>query len=240
MPQADQETLHRLLDLQAEDTAIKRLQSGRDSLPEATRLEEAKSRLEELEADLEIATKRNEEIQREKSRLEGDIQLLTQKISKEEQRLLSGKVSNPKELGALQSEVAMLGNKRGGLEDELLEVMVQQDDAVATKGSIEAERAETAAEQEGLQRTVEGLIADIDAELAAHAQKRSEIAGEIAADLLQLYEKIRAEKGGVGAAALEAGTCLGCHTKRPAVEAQRIRADGGLQRCDNCRRILVV
>jgi predicted nucleic acid-binding Zn-ribbon protein len=240
MPQATAEQLHRLLDLQAEDTAIKRLETRRASLPEQARLEEIKARLQELEADLEIATKQNEEIQRERNRLEGDIQLVAQKISKEEQRLLSGKVSNPKELGALQAEVASLNNKRGGLEDELLEVMVQQDDAVATKESLSGERATAASESETLSSTLTGLLDDIDAEMTTHAQARSTIAEEVPGDLLQLYEKIRAEKSGVGVAALEAGTCLGCHTKLPAVEVERIRSEGGLQRCDNCRRILVV
>ncbi|MEA2499233.1 MAG: uncharacterized protein QOH26_1638, partial [Actinomycetota bacterium] len=100
MPQADQQALRRLLDLQTEDTAIKRLQDRRGALPEAVRLDEVKARLEELEADLEIAGKQNEEIARERGRLEGEIQLLDQKTTKEEARLLSGKVSNPKELGA--------------------------------------------------------------------------------------------------------------------------------------------
>ena len=239
MPQADQQALRRLLDLQTEDTAIKRLEERRGSLPEAARLEEVKARLEELEADLEIAGKQNEEIARERNRLEGEIELLDQKTKKEEGRLLSGKVSNPKELGALQAEVAMLGKKRGALEDELLEVMVQQDDAEATKASLSAERTATAAEQEQLAETVSGLVSDIDAELEQHRATRATIAGEIPSDLLELYEKIRAAKGGVGAAALEGGTCLGCHTKLPAVEAQQLRAEGGLHRCDNCRRILV-
>ena len=240
MPQADQETLHRLLDLQDEDLAIKRLQERRASLPEAVRLDEVRARLEELEADLSIATKQNDEIAREKNRLEGEIQIVGEKTSKEEQRLLSGKVSNPKELGALQAEVAMLGNKRAALEDQLLEVTVQQDDATATSQSLEKERAEAAATAETLTATVAGIISDIDAELAQHTETRTSIAAELPADLLDLYEKIRPAKGGVGAARLEGGTCLGCHTKLPAAEAERIRHEGGLQRCDNCRRILVV
>jgi predicted nucleic acid-binding Zn-ribbon protein len=240
VPQADQQALRRLLDLQTEDTAIKRLQDRRGALPEAVRLDEVKARLEELEADLEIAGKQNEEIARERGRLEGEIQLLDQKTTKEEARLLSGKVSNPKELGALQAEVAMLAKKRAVLEDELLEVLVQQDDAQATKASLEEERAKTSLEQEQLAGSVAGILTDIDAELEQHTEARSSIAAEIPSDLLDLYEKIRAAKGGVGAAALEGGTCQGCHTKLPAVEAQQMRAEGGLHRCDNCRRILVL
>ena len=240
MAQADAQTLRRLLDLQTEDTAIKRLQESRASLPEAARLDEVRSRLQELEADLEIAAKQNEEIARERGRLEGEIQLLDQKSTKEEQRLLSGKVSNPKELASLQAEVAMLAKKRAALEDDLLEVLVHQDNAVAAADSLETERKQASAQEKELAETVAGILQDIEAELGRHSTVRAEILVEIPGDLLDLYEKIRAAKGGVGAAALEGGTCLGCHTKIPAVEAQRIRAEGGLNRCDNCRRILVL
>jgi predicted nucleic acid-binding Zn-ribbon protein len=57
---------------------------------------------------------------------------------------------------------------------------------------------------------------------------------------LSLYDTIREQKHGIGAAALEQGTCQGCHTKLPQKEIERMRAEGGLQRCDNCRRILVI
>jgi predicted nucleic acid-binding Zn-ribbon protein len=240
MPEADQSALRKLLDLQAEDTAITRLKERRAALPEAVRLEGVRGRLEELEADLAISAKQQEEVARERGRLEGEIGLLNQKSSKEEQRLLSGKVSNPKELGSLQAEVQMLGKKRAVLEDELLEVMVQQDDHAATAADLEKERAEAAAEEAELAKTVAATIEDIDAEIKDREQTRAAIAQDIPEDLLALYEKIKAAKGGVGAAALEGGTCLGCHTKLPFVEVEKIRSEGGLARCDNCRRILVV
>ncbi|HYP23120.1 MAG TPA: C4-type zinc ribbon domain-containing protein, partial [Actinomycetota bacterium] len=87
---------------------------------------------------------------------------------------------------------------------------------------------------------VEGLTGEISGELETHTTARTTISAEIPADLLKLYEQLRAQKGGVGAAGLEGGTCLGCHTKLPQRELERMRAEGGLQRCDNCRRILVI
>jgi predicted nucleic acid-binding Zn-ribbon protein len=84
------------------------------------------------------------------------------------------------------------------------------------------------------------LTGEIESELGAHGSARAEIATSLPDDLLKLYDQLRASKGGVGAAALEAGTCQGCHTKLPAKEIERLKAQGGLQRCDNCRRILVI
>jgi predicted nucleic acid-binding Zn-ribbon protein len=234
------DVLHRLLDLQAEDTAIKRLEEHKAALPEAARLTELRGVLEELTSDLEIATKQSDEINREHSRLEGEIELMEQKIGREEQRMYAGAVSNPKELAALQAEVASLKKKKSTLEDELLEVMEQREQASDTLERITGEQQTASTEAAELTTTVGNLTKDIDRELQEHQAKRGELASTLPSDLIELYEKIRAQRGGVGAAALKSGMCEGCHTKLPAKEAERIRSEGGLQRCDNCRRILVV
>ena len=238
--QVEPAVLNRLLDLQGEDVAIKRLEERRAALPEAARLKEVSDLLDELTSDLEIATKQDEEVAREHARLEGEIELLDQKIGREEQRMFAGTVSNPKELSSLQAEVESLKRKKGGLEDQLLEVMEQRETSSSTVARISAERDQSAAEAEELRGRVEVLNADIDAQLSKHSSQRDQIAAELPPDLLSLYDKIRDQKHGVGAAALEQGTCQGCHTKLPQKEIERMRAEGGLQRCDNCRRILVI
>lgn len=232
--------LHRLLDLQAEDTAITRLETRKVSLPEAARLKAVTEQLEELTSDLEIATKQDQEIGHEHGRLEGEIELLEQKIGREEQRMMAGTVSNPKELSALQAEVESLKKKKSGLEDQLLEVMEQRETSSSTVARITGERDQASAESEELTAKVGALTSEIEAEIAQHSSARDQIAAELPTDLITLYEKIRAQKQGVGAAALEQGMCQGCHTKLPQKELERMRAEGGLQRCDNCRRILVL
>lgn len=238
--QADSAALGRLLSLQKEDTAIKQLGHRKDTLDEARELAEVSDQLAELEADLAIARKQHDDVAREQSRLEGEIELLEQKLRKEEQRMYSGAVANPKELSSLQAEVEMLKKKRATLEDSLLDAMVAKDQATATLEALQAEHEEVARRAEELGGIVREMVGDIDAELFRHQQQRDALAHEIPDDVLALYERLRAAKGGVGAAALRDGTCEGCHTKLPAKEVERLRAEGGLQRCDNCRRILVV
>lgn len=238
--QADDAALRRLLDLQTEDSAIRRLQERRASLPEAARLQEVTDALAELDADLEIARKQFDEVTREHARLEGEIGLAEQKIRREEQRLFAGSVSNPKELSALQAEVEMLKRQKAALEDLLLEVMLQKDQAGETSSSLQTEQRRFTDESAQLTKVVGELTGEIDAELQQRQASRQGLAAELPADLVKLYDQLRGTKGGVGAAALEVGTCQGCHTKLPAREVERMRAERGLQRCDNCRRILVV
>lgn len=239
MPDVDQPTLLRLLDLQAEDSAIKRLQEQRESLPEAARLAGLKGQLGELASDVAIAAKQDAEAAREQHRLEGEIELIDQKMAREEQRMLSGNVSNPKELAALQAEVESLKRRKSGLEDQLIDAMDHKEHTGETLERLESEERATSTQVDELERTVKGLLADIEVELATHTGERARIAPDIPEDLAKLYDRLRASKSGVGAAALQQGTCQGCHTKIPQKELERIRAEGGLQRCDNCRRILV-
>lgn len=236
----DASTLHQLLDLQTEDTAIKRLEERRATLPEAARLTEVNETVAELNADLEIAGKQNDEIGRAQDKLEGEIGLADEKITREEQRLFGGAVSNPKELGALQAEVAMLKRKKSELEDQLIEVMVHKEDASATLERLRGEQTEAASEADKLSAQVGSLTTEIDEQMKEHSLKRAAASKPLSKELFDLYEKIRATKNGVGAAALEAGRCQGCHTQLPNKEVERIRSEGGLQRCENCRRILVV
>jgi uncharacterized protein len=236
----DDAALDRVLALQQEDTEIRRLSERRASLPEAARLALVNDKLAELETDLAIAGKQLQEIEREQSRLEGEMDLLARKTEREEGRLFSGSVSNPKELSSLQAEVGMLKKQASALEDNLLEVMVQRDGAGAAVERLDSERERTAAESGELTSEVGAISGEIDTQLHGRMAERDRIAAEVPDALLRLYEGLRASKNGVGAAALIGNTCQGCHTKLPAREVERLRAERGLQRCDNCRRILVV
>ena len=237
---ADEDALKSLLEVQSEDSEIQRLTQRQAALPEAARLAEVNSQLEELDADLDIARKQLEEITREQNRLEGEIELLGQKIGREEGRLFSGAVSNPKELSALQEEVASLKRRSGALEDELLEVMVHRDSANETILSLEGERSTAARSAEELTALVAEVVSEIETALAKNSARREEVATSIPEEVMTLYERLRDTKQGIGAAELVGDTCQGCHTALPAREVERLRAERGLQRCDNCRRILVV
>jgi uncharacterized protein len=67
------------------------------------------------------------------------------------------------------------------------------------------------------------------------------VAGEVPQDLLDLYERMRQQHGGVGAAALHRGRCEGCHLSLNSGDLNQIRtaAPDEVVRCEECRRILV-
>jgi uncharacterized protein len=67
------------------------------------------------------------------------------------------------------------------------------------------------------------------------------LAAGLPAELLALYEKVRASSSGVGAAALHRGRCEGCHLQLNTTDLNRLRDAPAedVVRCEECRRILV-
>ncbi len=82
---------------------------------------------------------------------------------------------------------------------------------------------------------------ELDAETASVSKERGLVADAVPADLMKLYEKIREQQGGVGAARLYQRRCEGCHIELNITEVNEVRAAAAdaVVRCENCRRILV-
>lgn len=82
---------------------------------------------------------------------------------------------------------------------------------------------------------------EIDAEVAKVTKEREVISGSVPADLLKLYDKLRDQQGGVGAAKLYQRTCQGCRQELSITDFNDIRkaSPDTVVRCENCGRILV-
>ena len=119
--------------------------------------------------------------------------------------------------------------------------MERVDGARAAVAQLTAERDVMSVERDGLAASVAAQLGDVAAERSVVEAERVAIAGDIPADLLALYEKIRADHGGVGAAPLHRGTCQGCRLTLPPHEIEALRAapPESVIRCEECRRILV-
>jgi predicted nucleic acid-binding Zn-ribbon protein len=73
------------------------------------------------------------------------------------------------------------------------------------------------------------------------AADRAPVASGLPEDLVALYDRLRAQKGGVGAAALRARECGGCRLSLDNAELAVIKsaASDEVIRCEECQRILV-
>ena len=152
-----------------------------------------------------------------------------------------GLITNPKDLERMQHELESLERRITSLEDEELEVMATLEDAQRNLDSLTAQVTAADERLAVLAASRDEKAVEIDKELAELEARRTPVVAEVPADLLALYEKLRAAKGGVGAAALRARQCGGCRLTIDHAELALIaqKPDDEVVRCEECQRILV-
>ncbi len=233
-------TTSRLLALQDTDTSIDRLRARRRTLDEGGELAAARATADEAERRLGEIGLRLDELRRDGSRFELEIDSMTQKEHAEQARMYDGSIVNAKELEALQHEIASVQKRRSDREDELLAILEIREQLEAESTAAEAERATLRARADEVSAEASAELARIDAELVERTAARDSLAAEIEPDVLELYDDLRRQKKGVGAAALVDGVCQACHEQLSAVVLDRLKRAEGVRRCEHCRRILVV
>lgn len=231
----------RLLDLQAEDTAIAQLEHRRRALPEHAAINEAKSARQKLGEALVSARTQVSDLQLEVEKAEADLVPVRERQVRDQERVDNGAVTDPKQLSALIDEIEHLRRRIGDLEDIELEVMEQLETATAEHDRLATELSELEDSMRALIAARDEQVAAIDAELGSHSATRAAFAAEIPADLLALYDRIRARAGGVGAAALKGRRCGGCQLEATSIALAGYAAAGPdeVLRCEECERVLV-
>ena len=119
--------------------------------------------------------------------------------------------------------------------------MERVEGAQAAVRQLAGQHAEAVVEGEAIEAEIAALVLEINAERHNTIADRNELKPRIPADLIALYEKIRIDGGGVGAAHLHRGQCQGCRLQLPPNEIEALRAtpEDEVVRCEECRRILV-
>ncbi|HSL16159.1 MAG TPA: C4-type zinc ribbon domain-containing protein [Actinomycetota bacterium] len=231
--------MDRLLELQEIDSAIDRLEARRYQLEGGEEVRVARSTMEEAEGRLGELRLAVDAISRDQRRFEHDIDSMTQKADAEQKRLYDGSIANVKELEALQHEIANINERRSRAEDELLEMMERREDLDSRIAVADKETAEARARVEEVAGDSMRELERIGNELEERRAARAGLVPEIDDELLELYEELRAQKKGVGAAAIVDGVCQACHEKLSAMELDRLRKTDGIRRCEYCRRIVI-
>jgi predicted nucleic acid-binding Zn-ribbon protein len=230
----------RLLEVQALDARIAQLDHKSRTLPEHTELERLGADLAQLRDLLVAAQTEESDTAREQTKAEQDVDQVRQRAVRDQQRLDSGALG-AKDLENVQRELTSLARRQSDLEDVVLDVMERreaaQERATELAGRVEALQAESAEAEARKSAALEG----IDAEGFTAAKQREVLAGTVPEDLIKLYDKLRAQQGGVGAARLYQKRCEGCRLELNITELNEVRAAPANQvvRCENCRRILV-
>lgn len=215
------------------DAANRRLHEISAALVETEALKEAK-------AQFNLAEAAHKKLNAQVLDLNLEVKGLQQKISRNEQRLYSGKGLSPKEAGSLQDEVDSTKRWLAKREEDLLEAMIALEEAesvlqVHRKALAQAQaiwetgQSALLAEQSRLKEEVAGLVKSRPA--AVQLVKE--------ADLKQ-YELLRRKKAGVAVTGVDDGDCLACGVMLSSHLVQQARLESRLYFCDSCGRIMHV
>ncbi|MFJ7627155.1 zinc ribbon domain-containing protein [Streptomyces sp. NPDC097595] len=231
----------RLLDVQALDQRLSQLAHRRTSLPEHAEIESLTADLAQLRDLLVASTTEESDTAREQTKAEQDVDQVRQRAARDQQRLDSGAVTSPKDLESLQREITSLAKRQGDLEDIVLEVMERRESAQERVTELTDRVAAVQAKVDDATARRDAATQELDAEAATVTKEREVVAGSVPADLLKLYDKLRAQQGGVGAARLYQRRCEGCRLELNITEINDVKAASPdtVLRCENCRRILV-
>ncbi len=229
-----------ILEMQSLDNEIMQANTKLKSLPEIEQLLHIDKRITTATDELAVVKSEADQIALELRRGEVDVETVTDRIKKDEARLASGNAT-PKELEQLQHEVGTLKKRQESLEEIELEIMIRNDAVTARSNTLTTDLASLQTLKDEIAGRLQSATDEINKVIADKNTARNLVANQIEKPLLELYEKIRGNGGGVGAAALVGNKCNGCNLAINAVEMERIKSlsKDELLRCEECRRILV-
>lgn len=239
MPTVDLAAQRALLQLADTDRLADAAAHERESLPELGVIAEGVKSGAELSGRVALAEVEVADLETAARKLDAEIDSVRQRADRDAERLASGAASH-KEMENLQHEIESLARRQATLEDEALELMERRETADAALQAVKDEITTVARGVDAATVKRNDLWADIDSELGRLAVQRASLAAGLPADVMAIYERVRAA-GKVAAASLVGDRCTGCGMSLDRIAFDEIRgaAPDALTRCPECSTILI-
>lgn len=174
--------------------------------------------------------------QKDRKRLEGEIQVSEQKISKLKSQMMEAKTND--QYRAFQHEIEFAQQEIRKCEDRILELMSESeplDKAVKlAEAALAAERKEVEAEKAKARERTAADQKEIDGLLAERKTILSEMTPQVASE----YERIRKGRAGVAIAEVVGGRCSKCNMQLRPQFLQELKRQDSVMICESCKRML--
>ena len=200
---------------------------------------EGSTELETLREEVDSIDQELQGTRTEQQDLELESRSLTERIRESESSLMSGELSNPRELEALQSSIDSMKEHRTDLENRSVERLVMVDSLQATLEKKQTNLVRVEEEWTNRQTALETEIEQRKKEYLYLKRAREQVAEMLSQDNLEMYEHLRRRKNGVAVALLEDEICGACHTQVAVGILNNIRYSDELLSCPSCGRILL-
>jgi predicted nucleic acid-binding Zn-ribbon protein len=236
-PVADQRQLLVVQDL---DTRLDQIAHRRGQVPALAEIVALDARLRDLSTALVTSRTAAGDLRRELAKSETDVEQVRSRAKRDQDRLDSGQAS-VRDTQALQSEIEHLAGRQAELEEVELGVMERLEAHTAVLDELEAANAEVERQRATAEASRDADYRALDDEATSVRAERASAAEGLDTGLIALYEKLRAQLAGRGAAALVGRQCQGCRMELNPVDLDKVKAAPADQvvRCEECGRILV-
>lgn len=229
-----------LVALQEKDFEIGRATKALDELPEKMAVLQLRKRLKEIQAVREKAYAYCRKADAMVTRSNDEAASIQTKIDAEQAKVLSGEVTNPKELQNLTRELDSLKRRKDAVEYEELGLIEKAEAGAAQLAKVEAALADGAAKEAVLIEEFKAKGGELQAAIGRLTKERDALAGHLSKERLAQYEALREAKHGIAVGTLSESLCNACRTQIPASRAQAIQSGPEIAECPNCKRILIV
>jgi len=169
-----------------------------------------------------------------------EAQSLTEKLRAENERLYSGRISNPKELGDLQNEIEYLKRRQAGLETQQIEAMIALEEATAKLAVANEEFVVTEAAWKGENAELHQEYETLKQELAQLLAQRKQLLQALSEKDRNEYSSLQRLRKGLAVVLVEEGRCTTCQVSIPKRDLERAAQIDEIMHCSGCDRILYV
>ncbi len=183
-------------------------------------------------------------LEKSQKRLEDEVASIEETVADYNSQIEAAQTGSSKELMDLSEAVESRKSQQFKLEDEILTLMEELQPKTEKQSVSEAEHQELQKRSRSLEEEITKKLGSIKADLEGLTAKRAELTSQIAANIIDTYEKLRTHHDGIGVARLEGDKCFGCdlNMTHPPGEIEQLKnvPEDGIPQCTECQRILVI
>jgi len=227
-----------LLELQKIDIDIDEEEKKKRNLP--LMIEGINKEIQGLKDSLKNKNENYKNLQIKLKRIELDLTEKSNKISKHQEDLYGGKITDIKELKQIQKVIAHYKKDKDSIEEKILDLMEEMEDINKSINNFSENLKEKEKQFKKRKEEIDSAMLVIENNINSLNINRKGILSKLTdARLLKEYERLRKEKGGKAIIKVDGSVCPGCYLDLPSDAIYQLKKNRKMIICPNCSRILI-
>jgi hypothetical protein len=199
-------------------------------------LERLEGLLRAQEEKKEEEKRRIEELERQRVKLEGDLEMEGERTKRSQLKLLEIKTN--KEYQALLKEIETGKEHSSQQEEEIIRMLDEIDQLkIDYAGMVERAHKEKKEIEEEQARIREQMVV-VEQHITQWQHDREKIVGELDPELVKRYTTLKEKRNGIAVVLVRNEGCQGCYVNIPPQLYNEVQKNKEIIVCPNCQRIL--